>query len=67
MRKVLFAIMLLCSLVSCGTSETVVSTGVNLSEYEYCLLGEWKIYSRKSLPLYQKKRHIILHRRGTKC
>ena len=39
MRKVLFAIMLLCSLVSCGTSETVVSTGVNLSEYEYCLLG----------------------------
>ena len=39
MRKVLFAIMLLCSLVSCGTSETVVSTGVNLSEYKYCLLG----------------------------
>ena len=39
MRKVLFAIMLLCSLVSCGTSETVVSIGVNLSEYEYCLLG----------------------------
>ena len=39
MKKVLFAIMLLCSLVSCGTSETVVSTGVNLSEYEYCLLG----------------------------
>lgn len=39
MKKVLFAIMLLCFLVSCGTSETVVSTGVNLSEYEYCLLG----------------------------
>ena len=39
MKKILFAIMLLCSLVSCGTSETVVSTGVNLSEYEYCLLG----------------------------
>jgi len=38
MKKILFAIMLLCSLVSCGTSETVVSTGVNLSEYEYCLL-----------------------------
>ena len=36
MKKILFAIMLLCSLVSCGTSETVVSTGVNLSEYEYC-------------------------------
>ena len=39
MKKILFAIMLLCSLVSCGTNETVVSTGVNLSEYEYCLLG----------------------------
>ena len=35
MKKILFAIMLLCSLVSCGTSETVVSTGVNLSEYVY--------------------------------
>ena len=39
MNKILFAIMLLCSLVYCGTSETIVSTGVNLSEYEYCLLG----------------------------
>ena len=39
MKKWLFLIVLIFSLISCGTSETVVSTGVNLGEYEYCLLG----------------------------
>ena len=39
MKKVLFLTILVLSLISCGTSETVVSTGVNLGEYEYCLLG----------------------------
>ena len=36
-RRLLFIAFIILFFISCGTSYTVVSTGVDLSEYKYCL------------------------------
>ena len=39
MKKIILFLTTVISLMSCGTSETVLSTGVDLSDYKHCILG----------------------------
>lgn len=43
MKKILLILAIVIGLVSCGTNETVLSTGVNLREYKYCVLRSGNI------------------------
>lgn len=39
MKEFVLSIITVLMLCSCGTSETTISTGVNLREYKHCVLG----------------------------